>query len=108
MQTVYHYLNNQPTGNFFFNDTATTETDYADSGKTITAYTRAQGGNPMQTSVHMYQNSLTYADTETQYDSLGRPARVKVANAPGGHSWYQVENRINQTTLKTLPSNGYK
>jgi len=63
-----------------------TEIDNPDGGKTTYGYT------PTQTSVHRYQNSSTYADTETLYDGYGRQSRIAVSNGQSSNPWYQQDS----------------
>ncbi len=67
-----------------------TEIDTYDSGgaqvgKTTYTYT------PTQISTHAFQNSGTYADTETLFDGYWRVSRVAVANGQSGNPWYQQD-----------------
>jgi RHS repeat-associated protein len=63
-----------------------TEIDNPDGGKTTYGYT------PTQTSLYSYQNSSTFADTETLFDSYGRQSRVAVNNGQSSNPWYQQDS----------------
>jgi hypothetical protein len=65
------------------------EVDVTNAGATYAKTT--YNYSPTQLSVHNYQNSAVYGDTETLYDSYARKSRVAVLNGQSGNPWYQVD-----------------
>ncbi len=63
-----------------------TEIDNPDGGKTTYGY------SPTQISLFNYQNSTTYADTETLYDGYARQSRVAHSNGQSSNPWYQQDS----------------
>jgi RHS repeat-associated protein len=78
------------------------EVDFPDGGKTTLGYT------PTQTSVHQYQNSAVYSDTETLYDSYGRVSRVAIANGQTNGPWYQNDTCYDTTGRPNFNSYQYQ
>jgi RHS repeat-associated protein len=73
------------------------EIEYPDGGKSIFGYAPADGYATTATESHVYQyqNSSTYADTETLYDGYGRAIRTATANGQGSNPWYEQDTCYN-------------
>jgi RHS repeat-associated protein len=84
------------------------EIDYPDNGKSVFGYAPADGyaSTPTEAHVYRYQNSSTYADTETIYDGYGRPIRTATANGQGSNPWYEQDtcyNSVGKVSFQSYP-----